>query len=510
MSDEAQQYSIDNQQEAIKEYADRRGFTIVKTYADSNRSGVIAKHRTALRDLLRDVVNGVAEYKAILVYDVSRWGRYPNNDEAAHYEFLCSSSGIPLHYCAEPFTNDGSASSSILKALKRSMAAEFSRELGEKEFRGKTRLVQLGFWVGGTPGYGYRRLMISASGKRKQLLKLGDNKSLTTDRVILVPGPRKEIECVRLMFSMAMERNGCSAIARHLNQMGLTHDHGRPWSHQSVFNILTNPKYAGCNVWHRSTLRLRDKRERVVREQWIMKPRAFVPIVDQDTFDRAQEALPRAGDYSWSDDEILRRVRRLLKVKGRLSENLLDAARGMPSLYTIYKHFGSYQRLYERVGYRIPSDVLFISEQAQRALSLRRELIETITTRFPNKVVISRISQRHRAALLIDGTFTVSILLCRPERRDRQNGKLCWAVEPHLGEQTNVTLLCTMNCTHDQVLDYYVFVGMGMCRSHRLYKNDPFLGAAVKIRDLSEFYVTVKGAWEQKTGIQSEIASRRA
>ncbi len=145
MSDEAQQFSIENQKAAIQEYAARHGFLIVKTYADAGKSGVIIKNRPALRDLLKDVVNGSTGYKAILVYDVSRWGRFPNNDEAAHYEFMCSSSGIPLHYCAEPFTNDGTASSSLLKALKRSMAAEFSRELGEKVFRGKTRIVQLGF-----------------------------------------------------------------------------------------------------------------------------------------------------------------------------------------------------------------------------------------------------------------------------------------------------------------------------------------------------------------------------
>jgi DNA invertase Pin-like site-specific DNA recombinase len=117
MSDEAQQYSVDNQKAAIQEYAFRHGFTIVKTYADLGKSGVAAKHRTALRELLRDVVSGSAVYKAVLVYDVSRWGRFPNNDEAAHYEFLCSSAGIPLHYCAEPFVNDGTASSALLKAL---------------------------------------------------------------------------------------------------------------------------------------------------------------------------------------------------------------------------------------------------------------------------------------------------------------------------------------------------------------------------------------------------------
>jgi DNA invertase Pin-like site-specific DNA recombinase len=132
MSTDDQEFSIENQKTAIQEYAARHHFLIVKTYADPGKSGVIIKNRPALRELLKDVVSGNTGYKAILVYDVSRWGRFPNNDEAAHYEFLCSSSGIPLHYCAESFANDGTAPSSLFKALKRSMAAEYSRELGEK------------------------------------------------------------------------------------------------------------------------------------------------------------------------------------------------------------------------------------------------------------------------------------------------------------------------------------------------------------------------------------------
>jgi len=84
-------------------------------------------------------------YAAVLVYDVSRWGRFQDTDEAAYYEFLCKQAGIPVHYCAEPFPNDSTVSSSILKALKRSMAAEYSRELGVKVYAGKKRLVRLGF-----------------------------------------------------------------------------------------------------------------------------------------------------------------------------------------------------------------------------------------------------------------------------------------------------------------------------------------------------------------------------
>jgi DNA invertase Pin-like site-specific DNA recombinase len=336
MSDEGQQYSIANQTTALEEYADREGFSIVRTYADAAKSGVVLKHRTALRDLLEDVAGGKADYKAILVYDVSRWGRFPNSDEAAHYEFLCRNAGVPLHYCAEPFANDDTPSSSILKALKRSMAAEFSRELGDKVTRGKTRLVQMGFWVGGPAGYGYRRMMVSADGKHKQKLKDGEHKSITTDRIILVPGPRKEVECVRHMYSMVIEgRHGACAIARDLNSRGIA-CYGKQWTDVTVREVLVNPKYKGWNVWHRRTVRLGSKLLPVPREQWITKPGAFAPLVDEQTFDRVQAILPTKADRSWTDDELLKRVKRLLKAGSAQPDSNRESAGNAIDLYTTH------------------------------------------------------------------------------------------------------------------------------------------------------------------------------
>jgi DNA invertase Pin-like site-specific DNA recombinase len=259
----------------------------VKTYADLGKSGVVAKNRTGLRELLKDVVSGEAQYKAVLVYDVSRWGRFPNNDEAAHYEYLCASSGIPLHYCAEHFVNDGTASNSLLKALKRSMAAEFSRELGEKVFRGKTRLVQMGFWVGGRPGYGFRRLMLSGHGKRKQVMKPGEQKSLTTDRVVLIPGPRKEVEVVRQIFTLAALGNGPSAIARSLNEQGMTR-YGKSWIHATVRDMVTNPKYmvatpgtdarSACTVQYQVWTRSSGCENLIPFLHWLMRNSSTTPM----------------------------------------------------------------------------------------------------------------------------------------------------------------------------------------------------------------------------------------
>lgn len=96
MSTEHQQYSLQNQVEAIQKYADENNFVVVQTYTDGAKSGVVLKRREGLRQLLRDVIASTRQYKAVLVYDVSRWGRFQDPDEGAHYEFLCKSSGVSV------------------------------------------------------------------------------------------------------------------------------------------------------------------------------------------------------------------------------------------------------------------------------------------------------------------------------------------------------------------------------------------------------------------------------
>jgi hypothetical protein len=105
MSTEHQQYSLENQAMAIQKYAESHNLEVVHTYSDTAKSGLVLRRRTGLQQLLQDVVSGASTYRAILVYDVSRWGRFQDTDESAHYEFLCKSAGAPVHYCAETVEN---------------------------------------------------------------------------------------------------------------------------------------------------------------------------------------------------------------------------------------------------------------------------------------------------------------------------------------------------------------------------------------------------------------------
>jgi DNA invertase Pin-like site-specific DNA recombinase len=152
MSTEHQQYSTDNQRLAIAQYAESHVMEIVRTYSDEGRSGLTIHRREGLKQLLSDAEGDAPGFSEILVYDVSRWGRFQDADESAYYEYRCKRVRINVHYCAEQFVNDGSISSALLKTLKRTMAAEYSRELSAKVFAGKCRLIERGFRQGGRAG----------------------------------------------------------------------------------------------------------------------------------------------------------------------------------------------------------------------------------------------------------------------------------------------------------------------------------------------------------------------
>ena len=285
MSTEHQQYSTENQSSKIRDYADRRNIEIVRTYADAGKSGLRIDGREALQRLIRDVESGCADFQLILVYDVSRWGRFQDADESAYYEYRCRRAGMQVVYCAEQFENDGSPVSTIVKGVKRAMAGEYSRELSAKVFAGQCRLIELGYRQGGPAGFGLRRVLVDQHGCLKTELGRGEHKSLQTDRVILVAGPEEEVRAVNQIYRWFIDDGIVeSEIAGRLNNSGFKTDLGRPWTRATVHEVLTNEKYIGNNVYNRTSFKLKKLRVANTPEMWIRKENAFSPIVPSEVF----------------------------------------------------------------------------------------------------------------------------------------------------------------------------------------------------------------------------------
>ncbi len=428
MSTEHQQYSTENQARRIQEYAELHGFTVIRTYSDPAKSGLWLKSRPSLRELLRDVTQGGTDYKAILVYDVSRWGRFQDTDEAAHYEFLCKSAGIPVHYCAETFANDGSLPSSIMKALKRVMAGEYSRELGVRVLAGKKRLTELGFWQGGPPGLGYRRMLVSADRKPKQLLGTGERKSIATDRVILVPGPQNEIELVREIFCMfTVKGMSLKGIARDLNRRKVPTVKNANWTHSVVRTLVTHPKYVGCVVFNQTTCRLGSPSVARPRKEWVICPGAHQGIVDPATFTKAQEILARLTARK-SNEQLLDELRSLLKVKGKLSANLIDSTPGMACARTLWQRFGSVHKAFELIGYdwleerrreSNPQDPEELRSILGREGALSARIIDASSRGILSQRLIRRFGTLVRAYQLIGYDWAANLMRARRWRKSQ-------------------------------------------------------------------------------------------
>jgi DNA invertase Pin-like site-specific DNA recombinase len=488
MSTDQQQYSLVNQAAAIAKYAERNSLVIVKSYEDAGRSGLSLRERQGLRALLTDVISRDVRYKAILVYDVSRWGRFQDTDEAATYEFLCKTAGAPVWYCAEAFSNDQSVASSIMKALKRAMAAEFSRELGVKCYEGEKRLAQLGFKMGGTAGFGLRRLLLSRTGKRIRILQKGEQKSVTNERVILIPGPPREVKAVRLIYKMLLQGTRPASITCELNRLGIKYQGDRPWNYYAVLGILRSPKYAGCNVWGQTSQKLRGKSRAVPRESWITVPGAFDPLVSTETYERAQRILDDKT-INKSDEELIQKLRQLLRRKHYLSQQLIDKSRQVPAMNTYYRRFGSLRNVYQLVGYDQWKEYFNRRDKAVRTDRLRKAFVEQIANLFPEHVVSLHSPPKRRRSLLVDGSTVVSVYFCRSCHWP--NGKPCWRFDPVAGETHNISLVCMMTATNDGVENFYLFRSLGRTGNYKFGRRSRWLRTAIPLSDVSKFYDAV-------------------
>jgi DNA invertase Pin-like site-specific DNA recombinase len=311
MSTEHQQYSTENQSDKIREYASRHGIEIIHTYADAGKSGLRIDGRASLQQLLSDVESGTADFTMILVYDISRWGRFQDADESAYYEYRCKRAGIQVIYCAEQFENDGSPVSTIVKGVKRAMAGEYSRELSAKVFAGQCRLIELGFRQGGPAGYGLRRILIDQGGSVKAELTRGEHKCLQTDRVILMPGPDAEIQNVNRMYQWFIDDGLVeSEIAKRLNDSAILTDLDRPWTRATVHEVLTNEKYIGNNVYNRISFKLKKLRVINTPDMWIKKEGAFESIVSPEAFYTTQGII-KARSRRYTNEELIARLRSL-------------------------------------------------------------------------------------------------------------------------------------------------------------------------------------------------------
>jgi DNA invertase Pin-like site-specific DNA recombinase len=448
MSTDYQRYSIENQAAVIAAYAQLHDLSIIRTYRDEGESGLKVKNRAGLAQLLNDVSSDQADFEHILVYDVSRWGRFQDVDESAHYEFICKQAGIKVAYCAEQFDNDGSMISSIVKNIKRVMAAEYSRELSAKVHAGACRFASLGFQLGGPVAYALQRVLVNEKLQPKGILEKGDRKYLQTDHVRLQPGAANEVAVVQWIFHRFLEVRSEKAIARELNRQGIPTSNGGHWRGPFVTRILRNENYVGNLIYNRRSKKLRGDPVYNPPNLWVRSEGCIEPIVGLDVFLAAKKVIEERR-VDLPEEEMLARLRRTLTKEGRLSPAIINKTIGLPCHHVYIAHFGSIRNAYRLIGYTSQRNCDYIDTRQVWA-DLLAELASQVTARI-EKIGGRIVPSDSTEGLHVNGMVNIFFRVARwiPGEKEHysprwmiQRGRLPdgWIVALRLGDRNNSIL----------------------------------------------------------------------
>ncbi|MBF0448856.1 MAG: recombinase family protein [Magnetococcales bacterium] len=461
MSTEHQQYSTDNQSDIIKEYAEQNGMEIVRTYADEGKSGLNIEGRASLQQMLEDVESGNADYEVILIYDISRWGRFQDADQSAYYEYVIKRKKVRIEYCAEMFKNDGSTASVIVKNVKRVMAGEYSRELSKKVFHGQCRLIQMGYRQGGMAGFGLRRMLVDQQGTPKGELKLGEKKSLQTERVVLVEGPEEEVATVRWIYDQFLNHGRMeSQIAQALNRQGILSDLGRPWNRGTIKQVLTNEKYIGNNIYNRRSFKLKQERVNNPPDMWIRHDDAFPALIGKDVFYQVQGImLDRARRYS--SDELISLLAELYKQKGFLSGIIIDQSDHLPSSSVYQSRFGNLLTVYRLVGFTPDRDYSFL-EVNRRLREWHPKVVSEVITQIEE--MGGGVDREDGTDLLnINQEFSSSLVIAR--HKETPAGSSRWFLRFDASLRPDITIAVRMDSNNREIRDYYLFPNIDTSRT---------------------------------------------
>jgi hypothetical protein len=324
------------------------------------------------------------------------------------------------------------------------------------------------------------------------MLKIGEQKSLQTDRVVLVPGPEEEVKVVRWIYQAFLTDGKTeSEIAALLNAQGTLTDFGRAWTQGTVHQVLTNEKYIGNNVYHRTSFKLKKKHVTNSPDRWIRADGAFQGIVEPDLFFKAREII-LARSVKLTNEEMLEKLRTLLSQQGWISGILIDEAPNLPSSTAFRHRFGSLVSAYRLIGYDPEIDYGFI--EANRKLRERHPEIVASVVRQVQELGATATFDEKTDLLHLNAELRVSIVLCR--HAITAAGSSRWLIRLEAGLKPDITIAVRMDATNEGIRDYYLLPGIDMTwenlrvaeengvylDAYRFETLDYFLGLAERVK----------------------------
>lgn len=257
--------SLEAQKQFFSEYTKRTGDTLVKLYADEGISGTKIKNRKEFLRMIADAEKGL--FDMVVVKDISRFAR--NTVDLLQNVRKLKSLGIETQFLTANMTSMGNSEFvlTIFGALAQEESANTSKRVkfGKKMNAEKGRVPNI--------VYGYDKT-------------IGDYFNLTINK--------EESEVVKQIYKWYTEEGyGAAKISNMLNERGSRTKRSCKWSQNAVCRILTNEIYTGKIINGKQEVSdfLTGQRKEKDETEWLVVERPVFRIIDDETFEKAQEIL---------------------------------------------------------------------------------------------------------------------------------------------------------------------------------------------------------------------------
>jgi len=264
-SDNQREESITAQVRACTEYAQKRGYAVVKVYTDEARSAT-TDDRPGFLAMIRDA--RLKLFDVILVHKLDRFSR--DRYDSIFYKRELKKAGVRLKSVLEHL--DDSPESVILESVIEGMAEYYSRNLAREAMKGMKENALQCRHNGGSPPLGY-------------------DVDKETGRYLI---NERESKAVRLIFELYDKGYGYDRIIEQLNLAGHRTKNGRQFGKNSIHDILRNEKYTGVYIFNRSAAKNFGSRNHHLNkpaEEIIKVPCGMPQIVEQELWERVQEKM---------------------------------------------------------------------------------------------------------------------------------------------------------------------------------------------------------------------------
>ncbi len=244
-------------------YCQKKGYTIVNTYADEAKSGTTTVGRDAYNRMLADAADNL--FDVVIFHKVDRNAR----DEYDYYNTKKILTGLGVRYEYSKQEIDSSTSEGqFIESIMVGYAAYYSRNLSSEIKKGLRENAIQGKNTGGKPAYGY-----DTDSEKRFIIN------------------EQEATAVRMIFNMYLEGKRYREIIASLTATGHLNRNGKPFTMASLHDILINRKYKGEMILGKSVVRQGKRNNRVMSKDAQVYNGVIPVIIPSETFEAVQKRL---------------------------------------------------------------------------------------------------------------------------------------------------------------------------------------------------------------------------